>query len=463
MSQQPPNLLFIMTDHQRADSLGMVQSGVEVTPHLNRLASESKVFTRAYNVCPLCVPARTSLATGKYPTTHGVVNNDFKGISAGDHKPIHQYLSEAGYEVAHIGVHHIRVKPGLTERVHFAAWFGDEDYGQYLKAEGLDAAHKGCHAKLRTEIVRNLDGQPVRKTYSGTETAVWPAAAEHFKDSFFAARAVEFLRAERPRPFALFVYLWAPHPPLAVPEPYASRFNPKEIELPDNVGTPASGEPPDRRAGVAGLLAENVSMPHWRRVWAAHLGLVNLADDAIGRVLRALDEAGHADDTLTVFTVDHGEHLGQHAMYQKMEMYEQAIRVPLIVHRPGTEPHRFDIPVSHLDVLPTLLDLCGIDRPGDLDGTSLYGSVTSGMPPRQKTVFSMYAGNDRVSDHRRAVIAGRFKYIYDPEDLPELYDLETDPLEMHNLAAAEDYAEIRHKLHAECRQWGETHGDRIRF
>ena len=94
-----PNILFIMTDHQRADSLGMVQAGVEVTPNLNKLAGAGTLFERAYNTCPLCVPARTALATGKYPTKNGVVFNDWRGVRAGDHIPIHQVLYEAGYEI----------------------------------------------------------------------------------------------------------------------------------------------------------------------------------------------------------------------------------------------------------------------------------------------------------------------------------------------------------------------------
>ncbi len=114
------NLLFLMTDHQRFDSLGMVQAGVEVTPCLNRLAAGGTSFQRTWNTAPLCVAARTALATGLYPTRNGVVYNDWKGERAGDHRPLHQYLAEAGYTVAHVGVDHIRVKPGLRERVDMA-------------------------------------------------------------------------------------------------------------------------------------------------------------------------------------------------------------------------------------------------------------------------------------------------------------------------------------------------------
>lgn len=455
-----PNLLFLMTDHQRADSLGMTQCGVEVTPNLNRLARESVTFSRAYTTCPLCVPARTALACGKYPTGNGVVFNDWDGVRAGDHKPIHHYLAEAGYDVAHIGVDHIRVKPDLRQRLGFAAWVDPTDHGHYLEAAGLAPPDLEDY---RTTIVENQDGSPIKTWYSNTRTGIWPHAAEHFQDSYYCAEAARFIHGNHDKPFALFVCLWAPHPPLVVPEPYASMFAVRDLVLPGNVGKAAEGEPANRRKGIAAQMAEGVSMDAWRRVWSAHLGLVRLADDGIGSVLQALGEAGHADSTITAFTVDHGDHLGQHNMYQKMEMYEQAMRVPLMFRARGCEAGSFNEPVSHLDVLPTLLDLVGLPMPSDIDGTSIAESIRSGSPPPEKTVFCQYSGNPTLGDTRRAAVTRRHKYIYGPADKPELYDLEDDPLEMENLAADETHGDVVRSLHRECAQWAENHGDWVTF
>ncbi len=458
-----PNLLFIMTDHQRADSIGMVQAGIEVTPHLNRLAGEGTTFTRAYNTCPLCAPARTALATGKYPTQNGIVFNDWKGVRAGDHKPIHQYVAEAGYDVGHIGVHHIRVKPTIQERVPFATWIDNSSYRRYLAAKGIDATPAEGMDAFKKEIRESQNGTFVSVGYSNTRCAIWRHPAEHFMDSYFCQQAVEFLSEERTRPFALFVYLWAPHPPLRVPEPYASLFDPNKLELPPNIGRVAEGEPANRRRGIAAQLAEGVSMDEWRQVWAAHLGLVRLADSGIGRVLEALETSGQADNTAVLFTSDHGDHLGQHRMYQKMEMYEQAIRVPLLVRIPGCPPRSFDSPVSHLDVMPTLLELTGLELPEDLDGHSLLGPILSGTPPADKHVFSQYTGNPTVGDIRRAVITHQYKYVYDPADVQELYDLEADPLEMHNLASDAAYRGIVQQLHQVGQSWANSHGDWVTF
>jgi arylsulfatase A-like enzyme len=289
---------------------------------------------------------------------------------------------------------------------------------------------------------------------------------EHFKDNYFCDQAIDFLQnqADGKTPFALFLYLWAPHPPLRVPEPYASLFAPDELELPPNVGQLARGEPANRRQGIAAQLAENIPLDQWRRVWAAHLGLVRLADDAIGRVLAALHNSGREKETVTVFTVDHGDHLGQHTMYQKMEMYEQAIRVPWMIRVPDLSARRFELPVSQLDILPTLTDLLNVGWDGPPpDGLSLAASIQEGASLPERPVFCQYSGNPTVGDIRRAVITSRYKYIFDPDAPAELYDLVRDPLEMENVAGDPDYAEMLQRLHAIGREWAESHGDWVQF
>jgi arylsulfatase A-like enzyme len=155
--------------------------------------------------------------------------------------------------------------------------------------------------------------------------------------------------------------------------------------------------------------------------------------------------------------------MGQHRMYQKMEMYEQAIRVPLIFRLPGAGHQTVTTPVSHLDVMPTLLSLLDLPEPGDLDGTSLRETIAGGGEPPARPVFSQFSGTLGIGDIRRAVIDGRHKYVYDPEDEPELYDLESDPLETTNLAADPARAGLVRDLHAQCRAWHAAHGDWVDF
>jgi arylsulfatase A-like enzyme len=214
------------------------------------------------------------------------------------------------------------------------------------------------------------------------------------------------------------------------------------------------------RKGVAAQLGQGVASEDWRRVWAAHLGLVNLADAGIGRVLEAVHDSGHQRDTVVVFTVDHGDHLGQHGMYQKMEMYEQAIRVPLVFAGPGIAAQSIKVPVSHLDIMPSLLELIGLGLPDDLDGVSLAQTLCRGAAPPERPVFAQYSGNPVMGDIRRCVVSGKYKYVWSPPDGRELYDLEADPLEMDNLAESLRHQAILQALHDQCCTWAKEHSDR---
>ncbi len=465
-----PNLVFMMTDHQRADSINMTQLGADgqpiaVCPALNQLATEGTYFSRTYNTCPLCVPARTALATGKYPTKNGVVFNDWQGGRAGDHLTIHQMLDESGYDVAHIGVDHIRVMPSLKERINFVKWIDKSDHKRYLIDLGLTQPTTEENSAFKRLIRENQLGRYVKKAYSNTFCSDWNGPAEHFKDSYFCQQAITFLTSQtrKNRPFALFLYLWAPHPPFWVPAPYRTLFPPEQIELPNNVNEIAIGEPRNRRHGIAAQLAKDLTKDEWRQVWSAHLGLVRLADDGLSKVIETLKQTGQFDQSIVVYTSDHGDHLGQHRMYQKMEMYEEAICVPTIICSPEDLSQRSEQPISHLDLMPTILDLLDCNIPDDLDGRSLSPIITKGQKMPDKSVYCQYSGNPKLGDLRRAIINRRYKYIYDPTDQPELYDLQQDPSEMINRANDIDYFNIRQKLHQDLKLWSQERGDWLQF
>lgn len=459
MPNPRPNLLFLMADHQRADSLGMVQAGLEVTPQLNQLAARSTTFSRAYTTCPLCVPARTALATGLPPHANGVVFNDWRGNTAGDHLTMHEVLAREGYRLGHVGVHHTRVAPALEERVDFAAWYTNEDYQRWAAANRVDMPDLEPYRRNVRE--RTCTGEIKVRAYSNTRTGTFPYAVDCFKDWQFAEAACRFIERSDSRPFALFVCLWAPHPPLIVPEPYARMFAPEQIELPANVGRCAKGEPEAVRLGVARQLAEGLDERDWRAVWAAHLGLVRLVDDCIGRILQATKDVGQEGNTVVVFTTDHGEHLGAHCMYQKMEVYEDAVRVPLVVSLPGCAARSFDGLVSHLDLMPTIADMFGCPRPDHIPGRSLLSVIDRGEGFERHAVFSGYSGNPESGELRRGVVGRRFKYIWHPAGGEELYDLQTDPGELVNLVQDREHRAHAHRLAALGRDWGLGTGDEV--
>lgn len=449
-----PNLVLFMTDHQRYDVIGMIQCGREVTPNLNRLAEDGIRFERAYDTCPLCVPARTALATGIYPTETGVVFNDWNGISAGDYETIHKALQNAGYRVGHVGVDHIRVQTPMREQ-GLDFFINQNDYEKWAATQGIITKRM---EKQLTRVKEEIDGKYIEKIYSGHQVTKWNYDIEQFKDYYFKEQALEFLKEKTEEPFALFVYLWAPHPPLKVPEPYYSMYDPQMLILPDNVGVAAEMEPVLRRKGVPAQLADGVTMAEWRQTWAAHMGLTTMADTFLGEIVDELKKQGLYENTCVLVTSDHGENLGQHNMYQKMEMYEEAVHVPFVIKLPGVAHGRIEEVISHLDIYPTFCELAGIN-PGMKDGVSLLPIIECKKGDENRIVYAQYSGNPGYGTVRRAAISKKYKYVYDGNYEHELYDLENDLHEMHNVADDKMYQEILEMMYTACRTYHENRKD----
>jgi choline-sulfatase len=310
-----------------------------------------------------------------------------------------------------------------------------------------------------------LPDGPVTSRYSHPATGRWEGELENFRDVYFSRRMRDWLelRATGDDPFCAFYSIPSPHPPLLVPEPYAGMYDPEAIDLPANVGVPAKGEPTNRQLAVARQLSQGATVADHRKAWAAHLGLLSLADDLFGKLIDDLDRLGLSDNTMILFTSDHGHHLGQHNMFGINELYEQTIHVPLVVRLPGGATATIDEPVSHLDIAPTLLDLAGIEPARDAPGISLKTSLSQGKPPPERPQFFQFSGQIGYGYFRRGVVTRRYKYIYDPEDEPELYDLEADPLETRNLARLPDYQATLDQHHELCRAWHEAAGDWVDF
>jgi len=455
-----------MTDQQRRDCVGAYNPGGPRTPHLDRLAGEGVVFDRYYSSCPLCVPARSSIATGRYPHSCGATINAFgtkdkgsksHGVINADEITVHDLLSQAGYRIGHIGVDHVRAVPPLKSKGVFDRYISNSDYRKYLDDRGLKPYDYTPH---QHPCSVEIDGKRQEIRYSAPNPGEHPYTPENFLDFFFAQHAAEFIGDVDPTdPFALFCFLWAPHPPFVIPEPYYSMYSPSDISPPANLMAPLDGKPPMHLRHLPGIIGALPDRKAWLETWAVYYGMVTMVDECIGMILDALRSQDLMDDTIILFTTDHGEQLGCHSLFQKMVCYEESIHAPFIARVPGQTAGRRDHLAGHTDILPTILDYAGIETPAGVQGQSLRGTFEDPSAPSRPEMFSEYNGNVAHQWLQRTVVTDRYKYIYNHGDIAELYDLHNDPLEMTNLSGRPETASVEADLRGRLRRWMETSGD----
>jgi len=464
----PPNIVWIMTDQQRRDCTGAYTDRPVRTPNLDRLADASVVFDNHYSTCPLCVPARSSLHTGRFTHSCGAVINGFSKGGEVDHATLNdgemtigERLADAGYHVGHVGIDHVRTLPHLRQKDRFATFLTRTDHRRYVEDKGLQSPdmrphQHDCPTRFGDEIQSHW--------FSAPNPGRHPFDPEDFEDFYFAREATRFIEeAPDDNPFFLMCFLWMPHPPFVIPEPYFSMFNPQDIDLPANVAGAQDGKPPMHLEHLPGQVGANHSLDEWRETWAAYYGCVALADDCIGQVLDAVEARTGGDDTLVVFHPDHGEMLGAHSYFQKMVCYEEAIHLPMMVSAPGVEPGRRSNLTSHVDIAPTIAQYAGLDVPDAMQGRSLMPLLRDADTPHHNAVFSEYNGNVVRDLYQRCIVSDHYKYIWNMDDFEELYDLASDPLEEHNIAREAQAESIKTDLRDRLACWMDETGDFIRL
>jgi arylsulfatase A-like enzyme len=460
-----PNLLVILTNQQRHDTVPGRGQAAMSTPALRALAEESFAFTRAWCAQPLCSPARASLLTGRWPHEHGTRFNN-QPLAATE-RTLAEYLP-AEYRRAWMGKWHLGDE--LRAQHGFDTWCSIEDglyrpfythaedlsrrsdYHQFLLAEGFppDATDPRDGARLYSREFAAALGEPFAKA------------------TFLAARAADFLRQQPPDvPFCLVVSFLEMHPPHFSPlnrlhAPAAIPTGPAFMRPPAPNAAPAVRRLASqyRQSGYYGLPFETET--HARRLRANYLGMVSLVDRAVGRVLAALREAGHAEDTLVVFTADHGEQLGDHALVQKGVLFEPSTRVPLLVRAPwlARGGRAVDGPFRQVDLMPTLLDLLGLAVPDRVSGCSRADWFTcpaaaSDVP----VVIENFDPRHPTEEARSLIDGGRWKLNVYRDGHRELFDLAGDPAELENLVHEPAQRERRRRMVEQLRVWQSETGD----
>ncbi len=454
MASKAPNIVVVMSDQHRADMMGCAGDATVLTPTLDHLAAEGVRFSRVSCQGPLCMPARASFMTERYVRDHGVYTN-WAEIPA-DAPTYVWALREAGYHTAMLGKAHLYRDEILTaDHMDELAWkltalgfsevqeTGDKFVGKTptrytdaLKARGLLESY--CrHIAARAYQGDNEDGRNATKSVPMWDSTPMPLPVDAYVDSWHGQLAVEWIeRYDRPEPFYLFVGFPGPHDPWDAPQAAVDRYRDVDISMPSSTKRPGTEGTGRYGALLDSFLwlsdSETMTDDAIRGMRRAYAADVSVIDEAVGRMLRALDARGFLDDTWVIYTSDHGEMGGNHGLMSKCVMYEQAVRVPLIIRPPGgTRPGVVDARVAHVDVPATLRDVAGAPAIPDSEGRSLSGYVSGdgGPEPRPVLVSENWGFASFETD--------RHKIVVDEDACApcQLFDLHEDPDEDHDLIA----------------------------
>jgi len=426
------NVLLLLTDQQRADSIRAYGNGLVETPALDRLADRGVRFDRAYTPTAICTPARASLLTGQRPSRHGVIANTTQSWANPEAlDPAACYparLRAAGYDVGLVGKWHLETPPSAFgfDGEHYPGcclYAREHDpYEAYLDERGFDGMDVDALEELRT--VPGLDAPLFGRD---------PRPVEASFTRFLAERVIDLLEcyAGRDWPFYLSGHFFGPHLPYVLPEPYYGMYDPDDVTLPESaVRETFRNKPAVHRTYSDYWGLGSVETSVWREILAKYLGFVTLIDHEVGRILDRLEELELAAETATLYTADHGGFATAHKLQDKgPAMYEGVYRVPLIGDWPGTDGGTCEPFVSLLDVAPTVLDVAGADPLAEADGRSLSALSDGDASEWRDAVLAEFHGH-HFPYQQRMLRTDRYKYVLNVPGTDEFYDLRRDPHEL---------------------------------
>jgi arylsulfatase A-like enzyme len=470
-AQRKPNLVLFLPDQQRADTIACYGGAKVHAPNLNKLASESVVFQRAYVTHPVCTPSRSSLMTGTWPHINGCTRNSVPLDRR--FRVFPELMEDRDYRTAYIGKWHLG-EEGPAGR-GFDEWISTDDRGDYTKfvtANGIT---------------------PDKQDGRFSEVAISNLPLDLSRPKFLERHACEFIDKHRRDPFILVVGFVEPH------SPYNGPLNDEhlldQVELDATATLPETEDIPLRyrlmrewqqaealldRQRLPTQLFFGITPEEYRSIKQRYLGLVTLVDQSIGAILACLERCDLTDNTIVVHTSDHGDSLGAHHLFGKETMFEAATRVPLLIRLRGqTRAKTVPRPVSHIDFVPTLLDLLGQPNHTQCAGKSLLPLINE-EAAAPENVFLEWAPNRTkikkgtklarrrtikraVEESTRTIVTpDGWKLCLRNEDLNELYNLNDDPLETRNLYADRRHASMISRLTGEIHEWQASANDKLK-
>ncbi len=431
------NILLLVGDQHRSDCIGAYGNRVVQTPNIDALAAGGVRFTHAFTPMAICTPARACIQTGLEPRNHGLIFNwEFWRWRGGEwnlppeQRMFSQDLVEAGYRCAHVGKWHIGDHNTPADYGYEGVYYpgyGYPDvhphYLEYLRGLGLSGFNLSRHNHSPS-----VGHQLYYALQEGPQEASIPG--------YLARQSIDFINqfADEGKPFFVSCNFWGPHAPFRITNPHLDMYDPADIDPWPNFGASLDDKPRIIRRQGESFGTEHFDDNVLRDMIARHYGYVTLIDDEIGRILDTLRQRGILDETLVLYVSDHGEGLGSYRMWDKgFGMYDCLWRVPLIVHHPSIAPAVVDDFVNLTDLAPTLLEAAGTAPAQAMDGRSLMPILRDGSQAGADDYILREHFGHQFPVWQRMVRTRTAKYIYNPSDRDEFYDLANDPWEMQNI------------------------------
>ena len=462
-SGKPPNVLIVMSDQHKRSCMGSSGDLVAVTPHLDALGAQSVRFTNAYCNNPVCAPSRASLMTGLY--SHHLETQDNSTPYSPRHATMAHHFNRAGYLTALIGKMHF----GDAQTHGFDYLLDFNDWQQYLGpktqlyADELAQANSGAGLPEIDDLWRE-EGDPWKghRTHDNREGAVAVGRVSLLEEQdqfegFVTRESERFLRnfGSTGQPFFLISSFLKPHDPFMPAQRFADMFDPDQMKLPPSYGKADKSKLP---AEVVRSIELNRPTPELRdpaearKRMAFYYASLAQMDDCVGRIIGLLRDLNLENDTIICYTSDHGEMLGDLGLWQKFQFYEGSCAVPLLIRVPGSHPAVCDTPVSLISLSATLTELANVRQIAPNDGLSLTPWLKDPHTAIEYgPVFAEYGLRSRQPKYM--IRDGDWKYTYWVHDIAELYNLKTDPEELHNLAAEPAFASRARELQARLLAW----------
>lgn len=434
------NILMLMTDQHRVDTLGCYGNPICRTPTIDAIAATGTRFDQWYTPTAICTPARASLFTGYAPFRHKLLANQERNVGYIEDLPADQWtfsqaLRDAGWNCGLVGKWHAGTERSANDYgfdgLNYHGWHNDITHPDYLK-------YLADHGFPPYEIADRYRGVFPNGQTGNLLAARLQQPEEATFEHYLADRTIEMLEryAEDRRtsgtPFFLLSSYSGPHLPYVVPDEYFDMYDPGDIELPASIAEDFADKPPIQRNYSKHWAFDTMTAEQSRKLIAVYWGYVTMVDREFGRIMDALTMLGQADDTAVVFSSDHGEFTGSHRLHDKgPAMYDDIYHTGGIIRVPGCPPQVRDEFVSLLDLPATFLDIAGLDVSPAVDSRSLLPIVRGEHPRWDDFVLAEFHGH-HFPVAQRMLRGRRYKLVISPESRNEFYDLQSDPSELQN-------------------------------